>query len=166
MAIDNSPPKLKLIVTIACITVVTLVCLDFVLKSYYVMMSEEAAREKLAPTTEVNDQKAAEKVALTGAQVPIEAAIGQLSQGTRAAIIAPKESNDLTAMTGWSKAPRPAPEPLTDTAVAPPMVDGGVNASADGGPTATAAGLDGGVTGGDAGKAAPAPHHATDGGKH
>ena len=50
MAIDNTPPRLRLIVTIAIIVVITLVGLDFVFKSYYAYMSDQAVREKMAPT--------------------------------------------------------------------------------------------------------------------
>ena len=53
MAIDNTPPRLKLIITIAAITVVTLVSIDFALRSYYNVMTETAQKEKLAPPKEL-----------------------------------------------------------------------------------------------------------------
>ena len=65
MAIDNTPPRLRLIGTIAVIVVITLVSLDFVFKSYYAFMTDEAQREKLAPTTDKTEQRAAEAAALS-----------------------------------------------------------------------------------------------------
>jgi hypothetical protein len=110
MAIDNTPPRLKLIVTIAAITVITLVSLDFVFKSYYAMMTDEATREKIAPTRDKDEQHKAETAALTGAAVPIDQAIAQLGKG-RPEAISPQPSDDLGPMTGWSKLPKPAPTP-------------------------------------------------------
>ncbi|MBX3258584.1 MAG: hypothetical protein KF782_02625 [Labilithrix sp.] len=109
MAIDNTPPRLKLIVTIAVITVITLIGIDFVLKSYYAMMTDEAQREKLAPTTARDEQHKAEALALTSGAMPLDKAIAELGKGDRPALIAPQPSDDLGPMTGWSKLPKPAP---------------------------------------------------------
>jgi hypothetical protein len=112
MAIDNTPPRLKLIVTIAVITVVTLISLDFVFRSYYAMMTDEASREKVAPTRDKDDQLKAEQAALTNAAMPIDQAMAQIAKGQRPDIITPQPSEDLAPMTGWSKLPKPAPTPL------------------------------------------------------
>lgn len=117
MAIDNTPPRLKLIVTIAAITLVTLVSVDFALRSYYAFMTDQAQREKLAPPKELMAQRAQEEAALKTAQ--IDQAMSQIAKGVRAEIIAPKQSDDLTPMTGWSQAPKPAPTPHPTTAAAP-----------------------------------------------
>jgi hypothetical protein len=109
MAIDNTPPRLKLIITIAVITVITLVGIDFVLRGYYAYMSDEAQRLKLAPTTALNEHHAAEKAALAGAAMPIDQAMAQLAKGTRTDLVTPQPSDDLGPMTGWSKLPKPAP---------------------------------------------------------
>src|SRR5262249_49455774 len=111
MAIDNTPPRLKLIVTIAVITVVTLISLDFVFKSYYAMMSDEAAHEKIAPTRDKEEQHKAESLALMGATIPVEQAMTQLAHGVRPEAITPQPSEDLAPMVGWSKLPKPAPVP-------------------------------------------------------
>jgi hypothetical protein len=111
MAIDNTPPRLKLIVTIAVITVITLVSLDFVFRSYYATMTDDAAREKIAPTTDRDEQRKAEAASLTGAQVPIDQAKVMLVKGTRPEAITPQPSEDTGAMTGWSKLPKPLPTP-------------------------------------------------------
>lgn len=139
MAIDNTPPRLKLIATIAVITVVTLVGIDFVLKSYYGMMTDDATREKLAPTTERDNLHKAEQAALTGASIPIDQAMGQVAKGTRPEAITPQQSEDLAPMTGWSKLPKPAPTPHPAAAPLPAtdagvmLGDGGVMLTGDGG---------------------------------
>jgi hypothetical protein len=158
MAIDNTPPRLKLIATIAIITVVTLIGIDFVLKSYYAMMTDEASREKLAPTSERDTARKAEQAALTGATLPIDQAMGQIAKGTRPEAITPQPSEDLAAMTGWSKLPKPAPTPQPHAAVPPPAMagDGGVMLAGDGGaPHAGDAGAPRAGHGGDAGAAHP-----------
>jgi hypothetical protein len=109
MAIDNTPPRLKLIVTIAVITVITLVSLDFVFRSYYATMTDEAAREKIAPTTDKDEQRKAETASLTAAQ--LDQAKVMLVKGARPEAITPEPSEDTGPMTGWSKLPRPLPAP-------------------------------------------------------
>jgi hypothetical protein len=103
MAIDNTPPRLKLIATIAVITVVTLIGINFVLESYYAMMSDEARHEKIAPTREKDEQHKAELAALSGASLPVDQAMAQLAKGTRPETISVQPSEDLAPMTGWSK---------------------------------------------------------------
>jgi len=119
MAIDNTPPRLKLIVTIAVITVITLIGIDFVLKSYYAMMTDQAQREKLAPTTDKDELHKAETVALTSGSMPIQKAMAAVAKGERPALITPQQSDDLGPMTGWSKLPKPAPTPHPVQARAP-----------------------------------------------
>jgi hypothetical protein len=109
MAIDNTPPRLKLIVTIAVITVITLVGIDFVLRSYYGFMTDDAQQRKLAPTAALDEQHKAEKAALTSAN--IDQSIAQLAKGSRTDIVKPTQSEDMGPMTGWSKMPKPAPAP-------------------------------------------------------
>src|SRR5688572_27219549 len=111
MAIDNTPPRLKLIITIAVITVITLVGIKFATESYYAMMTDEAQREKIAPTSDKSEQQKAEQAALTGATIPLDQAMAQIGKGTRPDTITPQPSEDLGPMTGWSKMPKPAPTP-------------------------------------------------------
>ena len=127
MAIDNTPPRMKLIATIAAITVVTLISLDFVFKSYYAYMTDAASREKVAPAKDLEGQHKAEQAALTQAQVPVDQAMKQLAAGTRPDVITPKQSDDLGPMTGWSKLPKPAPTPAAPHGdhPAPTMGDAG-----------------------------------------
>ena len=110
MAIDNTPPRLRLIVTIAVIVIVTLLGLNFVFESYYAIMTDQARFEKLAPTTAKNEQRIAEAAALAGGKMPIDKAMAEL-KSARSEAIEPKASDDMGAMTGWSKLPKQAPLP-------------------------------------------------------
>jgi len=142
MAIDNTPPRLRLIATIAVIVVITLVGLDFVFKSYYAFMSDEAVREKLAPRTALIEQTAAEQTAWAGAKLPLDKAVAQL-KASRPESVEPKQSEDMAPMTGWAKMPKMAPLPAPATPphpMHPPTME----------------------TAGDAG--AMDPHHAADAG--
>jgi hypothetical protein len=136
MAIDNTPPRLKLIATIAILTITTLVCLDFAFKSYYAYMSDEAIREKLMPAADLEEQRKVEATSLTNAK--IDQVVGQLGKGARPDSITPTQSEDLGPMTGWAKMPKPAPTPNpTHAPVAPVMeVLGDAGAAADAGPAA------------------------------
>jgi hypothetical protein len=150
MAIDNTPPRLRLIVTIAVIVIVTLLGLNFVFESYYAIMTDQARLEKLAPTTAKDEQRTAEAAALTSGKMPIAQAMAQL-KGPRAESIEPKPSDDVGAMTGWAKLPKPAPLPVPGGGAhvletTPMGADGGAM-GADGG----AMGADGGAMGADGG---------------
>lgn len=136
MATDNSPPRLKLIVTIGVITVVTLVGLRFVMDSYFSFMSDVAHREKIAPTTELENHHKEEQAALAAAKVPVGEAMSQLAKGNRGGLIAPQQSDDLGPMTGWSKLPKAAPEAHAGQGGEPAAADAGAEAT-DGGAAAT-----------------------------
>lgn len=136
MAIDNTPPRLKLIVTIAVITVITLIGIDFVLKSYYGYMTDDAQRRKLAPTTALAEHRKAEEAAFKTGAEPLDQAMAQLAKGSRTEIVSPKQSDDLGAMTGWSKLPKPAPTPEHGGAAVPPAGHEAPTAGDAGAPTA------------------------------
>lgn len=162
MAIDNTPPRLKLIATIAVITVITLVAIDFASKSYYGMMTHEAQREKIAPLRDRDEQQKAEQAALTGAVMPIDQAMAQIVKGARPDTITPQPSDDMGPMTGWSKLPKPAPTPHPVSALAPATetaADGGALMAGDAGvplvagDAGVAHGKDGGVAAGKDGGA-------------
>jgi hypothetical protein len=131
MAIDNTPPRLKLIATIAILTITTLVFLDFVLKSYYAFMSDEAIQEKLAKPVELEEQRKAEATSLTNAKM--DQVVGQLGKGPRPEIVTPTQSEDVAPMTGWAKMPKPAPTPNPTHAPTPPAMETG-DGGADAGP--------------------------------
>ena len=170
MAIDNTPPRLRLIVTIAVIVIITLLGLNFVFESYFAIMTDQARFEKLAPTTAKNEQHAAEVAALAGGKMPIDKAMAQL-KGARGEAIEPKQSEDVGAMTGWSKLPKQAPLPVPGggahvTESGPMLTDGGAMATDSGmmAPDGGAMATDGGTMATDGGaphavpKGAHAPH--------
>ena len=112
MAIDNTPPRLKLIATIAVIVVITLVGLDFVFKSYYAIHDRRgAAREARADDATRTSSARPRRQRSPARKLPIDQAMAQLAKGTRPELIAPKPSEDLGPMTGWSKLPKQAPLP-------------------------------------------------------
>lgn len=163
MAIDNTPPRLRLIATIGAIVVVTLISLNFVFESYFAYMSDDAARAKLAPTSERDDQRKAEAASLTAANV--DKAMLALGQGQRADIIEPKPSEDVGPLTGWAKMPKTPPAPQGGWGLPAPnapsnATDAGASAG-DGGATAT--GMDGGAPAAKDGGAG-APPSTKDGG--
>jgi len=158
MATDNTPPRLRLIITIAVIVVITLVSLEFVFKSYYAMMTDEAKHEKTAPKTDLLAQLVIEREALAAGKLPVEQAMSQIARGARPDLIDPKPSDDLAPMTGWNKLPKPlpvaapAPNDVRGTTVVPP---------ADGGAAMTDAAVPNSMK--DAGHAGPAPTPAPTG---
>ena len=152
MAIDNTPPRLKLIVTIAVITVITLIGIDFALRSYYGFMTDDAARRKLAPTTGIDEQHKAEQAALTSAN--IDQSMAQLAKGSRTDIVKPSQSEDMGPMTGWSKMPKHAPAP--EHHAAPPTGGAGGAHDMHGDAGATMHGDAGAAPHGDAGAPKPA----------
>ena len=154
MATDNTPPRLRLIVTIAVVVIIALFSLDFVFKSYFAFMTDEAKHEKTAPKTELLAQLVLEREALAGSKLPLDQAMSQVGKGMRPDLIDPKPSDDVAAMTGWNKLPKqaPLPAPMNDLRPAMggdggawphpgdpgPPVDGGAAAhpaAADGGPS-------------------------------
>ena len=142
MAIDNTPPRLRLIATIGALTLVTLFAINLAFTSYYATMTDAAKREKIAPTSDKTEQHNADLLSLSQAAMPIDKAMAELASG-RPAAITPQPSDDLGAVTGWSKLPHPAPVAAPHDAVQ----------AADGGALGAAAGDAGtAMLGGDAGK--------------
>ncbi len=158
MAIDNTPPRLRLIATIGVIVLITLVGLDFVFKSYFAFMTDEAKREKSAARTGLLSQVGNERQAFAGAKLPIDQAMGEVAKGIRPDLIDPKPSEDLGAMTGWSKMPKAAPivMPAAPVDAGASAMDGDAStASTDAGAAdAAAAAHDAGPV-----KPGPATHH-------
>lgn len=157
MATDNSPPRLKLIITIGAITILTLVGLTLVLNGYFAYMSDQARHAKLAPTTALDEHRQAEQAELASGKMSIGQAAAELAKGQREGLIAPQQSEDLGPMTGWSKLPKAAPVPGE---AAPTVVaDASAEATTDAAVPSDAGVSDAGAT--DAGAAKkPAAHDA------
>jgi hypothetical protein len=113
MATDNSPPKIRVILTIAFSSVVILAALQFVFSSYFQMMTEEAEHSHQRPQEELLKLREGEQKNLTSGPMPISAAMKALASGrdgTAAALkdIEPQPSTDLGPLVGWLKAPNQA----------------------------------------------------------
>lgn len=160
MATDNSPPSIGTVAILAVVTVVSLVGLKFGFDSYFAYMTDEAQKEKLAPTAELDKLRAEEQKNLGSSPVTITAAMADLAKTGRSEsagsdLIAPKPSEDLGPLSGWTKNPRKfeiPPKPVAPE-MPLPVGDGGAAVASDAG-AATA--TDAAAPAVDAGK--PQPH--------
>lgn len=153
MAHDTSQTRNRTILTVAIVTVLFLVSVKFVLDTYFIQITEATVKEKLASPEALIKQREAEKKALAGGPVNIDTAMGELARGRDVphavgADITPRPSDDINAMTGWSKMPKTfAAAPITEVQLLKPAA-----------PTDPAAStLDGGAT--DAAVNSDAAHH-------
>lgn len=127
--IDNTPPRIRLLVTLVVISVVTLVGLKFALDSYFIATTEQAVRDAQKPVSaEVVQQHELEAKAFAAAKMPIDQAAAQIAKGERAGV-EPQPSDDTGSLSGWSKLPKPVP---TQLSAASPPTETGAHA-ADGG---------------------------------
>ena len=157
MATDNSPPRIRIILTTAFSSLVILVALNCVFRSYFLMMTEEVEHAHLAKPEELLKLHEGEARNLTSSPVPIAQAMQELARGRtnealkQRADVTPEQSPDLGPMVGWIRAQNPI------------YVE---RAAAEAATPAPAAAGDGGaaLAAGDAGASALAAG-ATDGGK-
>lgn len=158
MATDKTPPRNRLIGTIALITLCSLVAVRFIVTSYFDQMIDADRQGKISKPEELWAVRAEQQKNLESSPKPIGQAMKDL-ESTRADLIAPKQSDDTGPLVGWSRAPKTLPKPAVtiDNAPAPmPSSDAGTNAT-----DASAQKGDGGADGGK-------PIHTTattDGGK-
>ncbi len=112
MATDNSPPKIRVILTIAFSSVVILAALQFVFASYFQMMTEEAEHSHQRPQEELFKLREGEQKNLTSGPMPLTAAMKALASGREGAAalkdIEPQPSTDMGPLVGWLKAPNQA----------------------------------------------------------
>jgi hypothetical protein len=111
MAHDTSDTRNRTIITGAIVTVLFLVAVKFILNSYFIQITEATAKEKLATPELLIKQREAEKKALSSGPMPIDVAMAEIARGrdvarTGGQDITPRPSDDLSALTGWSKMPR------------------------------------------------------------
>jgi hypothetical protein len=154
MATESSEPRIKLILQLAGVALVTLFAVHGFLNAYYDRMAKAEELRKLggAPAEALTSLRTDEKARLTSGAMPIDQAMKALTEKGRMAVspaIAPAISKDLAPLQGWSKLPGEVPEQMT--AAPPPPVEpavavGDAGAAGDaGGPGAK----------GDGGAAAP-----------
>jgi hypothetical protein len=141
MATENSPPQIRIILTVAFSSVVILAALNSVFRSYYLMMTEEVEHDHLSRPAELIKLREGEKNNLNTVPLPIAQAMQQLATRGRSNgaaygdLITPQASNDLGPMVGWVRAPNQAVIDQINAAAANPapaaaVVDGGVAADA------------------------------------
>ncbi len=169
MATDNSAPRIRVILTVAFSSLVILITLNYVFRSYFLMMTEEVEHDHLAKPVELIKLHEGEERNLTTSNLPIQRAMSELAQRGREgsaglkqyADITPEASNDLGAMVGWIRSPNQA---VIDAINAAAETDAGAPAepvaAVDGGSVPAAAAIDAGATkpvAADSGT--PAPTH-------
>jgi hypothetical protein len=166
MATENSPPQIRTILTVAFSSVVILAALNYVFRSYFLMMTEQVEHDHLAKPEELIKLREGEQRNLNTAPLPIAKAMQELGARGRTnyaafvpqADITPQPSDDLGPMVGWVRAPNQAVIDQINAAAANPPADGGaapVGASTDAGVPAPAP-----VPAPKAPKAPTAPHGA------
>jgi hypothetical protein len=164
MATDQSPPRLRLIISIAVGTVVVLVSLKFVFTSYFTDIMEEAAASKLVHPDEVNALHVTEAAKLNNPPaIPIDQAMTQLASQGRlgSTLITPQPSEDIAPLTGWAHL-HDVDQPLdSDGGTAAPATTTAPAAGSDAGAAMMMNASDAGAmkSGTDAG--APKPHATT-----
>jgi hypothetical protein len=103
MAFDDSPPRNGLILMYAAITVVTLVALDFALRSYYEAQVAHAKQNALATPAQLQQLRQAAAAELKSGPVTLPDAMDRFASTPREQLgaIAPKASSELDALRGW-----------------------------------------------------------------
>src|SRR5580658_8016306 len=96
MATDQSPPRIRIILTIAFSSFVILVTLNYVLRSYFLMMTEQVEHDHLSKPEELIKLRAGEERNLTTSPVPIKKAMAELQARGREGTDALKPLADIT----------------------------------------------------------------------
>jgi len=135
MAVDKTEPPIKVILTVAALSLGTLVALRVLFVSYFNDQYETQTNRQIdammqqgssvATATRVNEEEARRLTALP-------AAIAAVSRGARPGSISPTASTDVAALQGWTllqrEVPRPPPAPVPTVVepapVAVPVVPG------------------------------------------
>src|SRR5438552_18993794 len=102
MASDDTPPKNRLIATMALVSLCTLVALKFILTSYFNEMVEADKLTKISKPEELYAIRAEQQKNLTTSPIPIDQAMKDLEKG-RPDIVEPKQSEDTGPLIGWAK---------------------------------------------------------------
>src|SRR5581483_12410168 len=93
MSADDTPPKNRLIATLAFVSLCTLIALKFILTSYFNEMVEADKQTKITKPEALYAARAEQQKNLTSSPVPIDQAMADLEKG-RPDLIAPKQSED------------------------------------------------------------------------
>lgn len=125
MATDQTPTPNRLILTIAIIGALAFVGLRFALGPYFTEIVDREQSAKQSAPAEYAAARAEQQQALTSGSLPIDQAIAQVGAARDRALIAPRQSEDVTALTGWVKAPKPLPKLPPRPATALDAMDAG-----------------------------------------
>lgn len=125
MATDQTPPPNRLIATIAILSVLGFVALRFALGPYFTATVEREQRAKQSAPAEYAGVRAEQQTELVSGPMPIDRAMAEVASGRARELIAPRQSGDVTALTGWLKAPKPLPKFPPRPAAALEAFDGG-----------------------------------------
>lgn len=153
MATENSPPQIRTILTVAFSSIVILGALNYVFRSYFLMMTEQVEHDHLAKPEELIKLREGEQRNLTTAPLPIAKAMQELSSRGRTnysaflpqADITPEQSNDLGPMVGWVRAPNQAVIDQINAAAAADAGAAPLEAAVDAGAAPLGASTDAGV---------------------
>jgi hypothetical protein len=109
-AYDDSPPRNGTILFYTVLTVFLLVCVKFLLDSYFSRMMDAEIHDKVLTVgmEEVQAMRASEKQKLEQGAMPIESAMKTLAQRGRMAMpeIQPKSGPNAPAIEGWREMKR------------------------------------------------------------
>lgn len=113
MAYDLTPTRNRTIALCIFFGAFSLFSLHYVFDSYFISVTEGVQREKLASPEQLIATRTAEQKALTSGPVTLDNAMAQLARQGRAGVtggvdISAQQSEDIGALTGWSKMPRAA----------------------------------------------------------
>jgi hypothetical protein len=155
MATENSPPQIRIILTVAFSSVVILGALNYVFKSYFLMMTEEVEHQHLAKPEELIKLHEEEQRNLTTSPLPIQQAMHELASRGRTnyqaflahADITPQQSTDTGPLVGWVRNENKAMADKVAAENANPTPPAPVEAISDAGvaPAPAAAGTDAGA---------------------
>ena len=116
MAVDKTEPPIKVIITVAGLSLGILVAMRVFFVSYFNNAYEARSREQIeamlhgASYVWTAGRLSREEGPRLGR---LPGAIAEVASGRRAASISPTLSNDLAPLQGWTLAPREVPSPAT-----------------------------------------------------
>jgi hypothetical protein len=126
MAVDKTEPPIKVIITVAGLSLGILVTLRVFFVSYFHSAYDTRARENIDQALHggsyiwTSARVHAEEERRLGR---LQASMASVAQGQRAGAISPTASTDIAALTGWTLMPREVPRPPPPPApAAPPVV--------------------------------------------
>jgi len=136
MATERTEPRIGLIVGLTLLAVCIFFGLRAYLVSYFYMIADDEIAAKAAGVPRARrllaQTRQREQTTLNAGTTPLVAAVAAIGSGERPAVVAPRPSDDLSAMQGWGLMPRnyqmpalpvvapaPAAPPAPPTAAAP-----------------------------------------------